>query len=325
MSKSNNSKVAEGKLTPDDILSGSQVPTVLGRNPYQTPNDLLKRAIDIMSGIQPPPPTHEAIGWGNKFEVEILNESCARLGLGNPKTTFNKAFFHKDLPLAVSLDGMVQGHGNTIMSNPGSNIFIQNADELTLEGDGIVEAKLTGQDIDIELPDYRGRLQLQAQMMCTGAKWGLVAVLYRGVQLRIFLFKEDAEVQQQIAEAAIDYKRRLIKYEDNQEIEWYPIESPKDAQSVYDQSTEEWVELHEMEDMVEKIIDTRAEIKDKEEDLKRMQAEIMSQMADRKYAQAGKYQVTWGEISFKAVPEKIIPAKEARTVRNTNLRIKYNG
>ena len=52
MSKSNNSKVAEGKLTPDDILSGSQVPTVLGRNPYQTPNDLLKRAIDIMSGIQ---------------------------------------------------------------------------------------------------------------------------------------------------------------------------------------------------------------------------------------------------------------------------------
>jgi len=30
-------------------------------------------------------------------------------------------------------------------------------------------------------------------------------------------------------------------------------------------------------------------------------------------------------MNFKAVPEKIVPAKPARTVRNANLRIKYNG
>ena len=55
------------------------------------------------------------------------------------------------------------------------------------------------------------------------------------------------------------------------------------------------------------------------------QAEIMAKMADRKYDNAGQDLVTWGEMNFKAVPEKIDPAKPARTVRNANLRIKYDG
>jgi predicted phage-related endonuclease len=325
MSKSNPSKQAEGKLTPDDMLSGSQVPAVLGKNPYQTRNDLLKRAFDLLSGAEPEKLTHEAIGWGNKFEVDILNEACARLGLGNPKTTFNKPFIHDSIPLAVSLDGMIKGEGQVIKSDPSRNIFVMNADEIVMDGTGIIEAKLTGQDVDVELPDYRGKYQLQAQMMCTGAKYGFVCVLYRGVQMRIYAYVLDDEMVQEITEAAIDYRRRIIKYQENQETEWYPIESPKDAQNVYDEANDEWIDLHEMEDKVEAIVQMRQDIKDMEEQVKLYQTQIMSQMADRKYAQAGNYQVTWGEISFKPVPEKVIPAKPGRTVRNTNLRIKHNG
>lgn len=318
-------KTAEGKLTPDDILSGSQVATLLGKNPFQTPNDVLKRAFDVMSGNEPEFKPHESMSWGNAFELDILNEGCARLGLGNPKTTFDKAFFHKDLPLAVSLDGMVQGNGEVITSDPSKNIFLQNCDELELTGDVVVEAKLTGQDVETELADYRGKWQLQAQMMCTGAKVGFVFVLYKGVQLRIFGFKADDEMQKQIADAAIDFKRRLMKYEQAQETEWYPIENIKDAQNIYDQSTEETVNLAEMEYKVEAIVRMREDIKDMETQIELFQAQIMAQMADRKYANAGKYLVTWGEMNFKAVPEKIVPAKPARTVRNANLRIKYNG
>ena len=318
-------KTAEGKLTPDDILSGSQVATLLGKNPFQTPNDVLKRAFDVASGIEPEFKPNESMTWGNAFELDILNEGCARLGLGNPKTTFDKAFFHKDLPLAVSLDGMVQGNGEVITSDPSKNIFLQNCDELELTGDVVVEAKLTGQDVETELADYRGKWQLQAQMMCTGAKVGFVFVLYKGVQLRIFGFKADDEMQKQIAEASIDFKRRLIKYQDAQETEWYPIENIKDAQNIYDQSTEETVNLAEMEDKVQSILQMREDIKEMESEIELYQAQIMAKMADRKYANAGQYLVTWGEMNFKAVPEKIVPAKPARTVRNANLRIKYNG
>ena len=318
-------KTAEGKLTPDDILSGSQVATLLGKNPFQTPNDVLKRAFDVMSGNEPEFKPHESMSWGNAFELDILNEGCARLGLSNPKTTFDKAFFHKDLPLAVSLDGMVQGNGETIMANPKHNIFLGNCDELMLEGDIVVEAKLTAQDPEVELADYRGKWQLQAQMMCTNAKVGFVFVLYKGTQLRIFGYKADEAMQKQIAEASIDFKRRLIKYQDAQEIEWYPIESVKDAQKIYDESTEETINLDQMEYKVESILRMREDIKDMETQIELFQAQIMAKMADRKYANAGKYLVTWGELQFKAQPEKYTPAKPARTVRNANLRIKYNG
>lgn len=318
-------KTAEGKLTPDDILSGSQVAALLGKNPFQTPNDIFRRSLDVLNGLEPEFTPHEAMTWGNAFELDILNEGCSRLGLGNPKTTFDKAFFHKDLPLAVSLDGMVKGNNEIIQSDPSKNIFLQNCDELELSGDVVVEAKLTGQDVEIELADYRGKWQLQAQMMCTGAKVGFVFVLYKGVQLRIFGFKADPDMQKQIADASIDFKRRLLKYEQAQEIEWYPIENVKDAQSIYDQATEETVNLSEMEDKVESILQMRQDIKDMEEQIKLYQAQIMGKMADRKYAQAGNYFVTWGEMNFKATPEKITPAKPARTVRNANIRIKYNG
>ena len=45
-------------------------------------------------------------------------------------------------------------------------------------------------------------------------------------------------------------------------------------------------------------------------------------MGDSKYGNAGRYKVVWGEINYKAMPEKVVPAKEARTVRISKLRIK---
>lgn len=316
-------KTAEGKLTPDDILSGSQVATVLGLNPYQTPNDVLKRAYDVMSGIEPEFTPHESMSWGNAFELDILNESCARLGLGNPKTTFEKAFFHKDLPLAVSLDGMVDGKLTRVVTDPSKGIFIENADELILDGDVILEAKLTGQEVDAQLADYRGKWQLQAQMMCTGAKFGFVCVLYRGVQLRVYGFKADDEMQAQIAEASKEFKVKLDKYVNNDETDWYDIETVKDAQKVYDRATEETVNLPQIEEDVKRVLEIRQEIKDAEGMLEHYQAKVMAHMGDAKIAQAGSYKVTWGETNYKAVPERIVPAKPARTIRNANLRIKY--
>lgn len=316
---------AEGKLTPDDMLSGSQVAAILGRNPYQTPNDILKRAIDILQGYEPPAPTHESIHWGNTFEVDILNEACKRLKLGNPKTTFNKAFFHKQAPLAVSLDGMVQGNGELLQTDPDQGIFLVNVDEIVLDGDIIVESKLTGQELDQELPDYRGRLQIQAQMACTGAQIGVVAVLYRGVNLRIYVFKADPEIQQRIIDAAVDFDRRLKKYQTNDEIEWYPIETVKDATNVYDEDSGEVADLPQIEDHVQHILNLKQDIQQMEEELEHYQAQVMATMGDVKVAHAGRYQVTWGTINYKAVPEKVVPAKPARIVRSKTLRIKENG
>jgi predicted phage-related endonuclease len=94
---------------------------------------------------------------------------------------------------------------------------------------------------------------------------------------------------------------------------------------VYDETSGDTVNLPQIEDDAKMVQQLRQDIKNSEAMLQHYQAKIMAQMGDAKVAHAGDYQVTWGEMNFKAVPEKIVPAKPARTVRNANLRIKYNG
>ena len=42
-----------GKLTPDDIVTASRVPVLMGLSPYMTPNELLKEAIEAAAGNPP--------------------------------------------------------------------------------------------------------------------------------------------------------------------------------------------------------------------------------------------------------------------------------
>ena len=63
-------------------------------------------------------------------------------------------------------------------------------------------------------------------------------------------------------------------------------------------------------------------MKDLEQQLEVTQARVMGSMGDAKILRAGRFNVTWPTISYKAVPEKRVPAKEARTIRMGKLRIK---
>jgi hypothetical protein len=50
----------------------------------------------------------------------------------------------------------------------------------------------------------------------------------------------------------------------------------------------------------------------------------MGKMGDYKRLRAGRYDVVWGELHYKAVPEKVVPAKEARIIRVSKLKVKEN-
>ena len=94
-----------GKLTPNDQLSASEIPVLMGASRFMTVNELLKQKMDVISGIEPEFKSNESMDWGNRLEPMILNESAVRLGLGNPKTNHDKPYFHESLPFACSLDG----------------------------------------------------------------------------------------------------------------------------------------------------------------------------------------------------------------------------
>lgn len=313
-----------GKVTPNDQLSASEVPVLMGASKFMTVNELLKQKMDVISGIDPPFKEAEAMFWGNALEATILNESCARLGLGNPKTTHLKPYFHKSIPIACSLDGTVTGDNRTIMTDIAKGIVCVNDDEIVLDGMGVVEAKLTAHEVESahDLPLYRGPLQLQMQMDITGAKWGAVCVLYKGTTLKTFVYKRDEEVIARIHEAVIDFQRRLDKYKTNDETEWYDMESTKEAASIFDEAEKTEIELDEAIEDVNKIIELRQIHADVEEQIKNHELKIMDRMRDNMYAVSGQYKISWPMINYKATPERIVPAKPARTVRQSKLRIR---
>jgi hypothetical protein len=51
----------------------------------------------------------------------------------------------------------------------------------------------------------------------------------------------------------------------------------------------------------------------------------MEKIANHEKAVCGSYQLDWGYINYKATPERVTPAKEARSVRRKLVRIKDRG
>ena len=198
-----------GKVTPDTMLSASRLPAVMGYSKYRSPNDELLASIDALGNKETPFVTNEAMEWGNRTEAMILEEAAVRLGVSNLITQHPEPYFHPLLKLACSLDATADGSGITIANDPDKGIMVMDGDVITLEGTGVLEAKLTSVAPEHSPALYRGVIQLQAQMDITGAKWGALAVLYRGTELRIFLFKPHEATLRAIADATLDFQRRL--------------------------------------------------------------------------------------------------------------------
>jgi hypothetical protein len=264
------------------------------------------------------------MNWGNTLEPIILNEACARLGLGNPKTTHDKAYHHDTLPIACSLDGTVQGDDQEIMTDLENGIICVNADKIKLSGNIILESKLTAHEVESadQLPLYRGPLQLQMQMDICHAEVGVLCVLYKGTTLRLFVYQRDDEVLSQLHDAIMDFQKRIDKYLTNEEIDWYESQNSDEASRVFNVAYKSTIELPTMEDIAEKILTWRDEITDRAKKIDDMQTVIMDQMRDHERALMGRYEVLWNSINYKATPERITPAKPARTVRQSKLKIR---
>ena len=168
----------------------------------------------------------------------------------------------------------------------------------------------------------RGPLQLQMQMDTTGAEWGAVCVLYRGTTLKIFVYQRDDKLISTITEAILEFQKRLDLYKTNQEVSWYPIRTPAEASAIFDKPEKTEIEIPEVEEYAQKIVELRDEIKVNDEQIKLAEIQIMDFMRDNQYAVSGRYKISWPTINYKAQPQKIVPPKEARTIRQSKLRIR---
>lgn len=315
--------MSDGKLTPNTMMSASRLPGLLGYSKYSTANDELKLTCDALDGVEPEWQANEPADWGNRFELQILQQGCERLGLDNFNLEHTEAHYHPDLPLCCSLDGSAEGEGRTIFTDPDAGIFVIGADGITLEGMGVLEAKLTSQDKEDVPALWRGPIQLQGQMMVTGAKWGAVFTLYRGTHMRVFLFERHPATIETITEAVKEFQRRADIYKETGVVEYYPPASSSDANTVWSEGIDREIELdHQCEIWAQEIADTKEEINELKAFIEDRETKIKASMQEATKAKAGRYKISWPMRHYKAQPERVVPAKEATVTRQSTLTIK---
>lgn len=313
-----------GKLTDDRCMSASRLPGLMGFSKYSTPNDELQFSINAIDGKPRPDIGNEAMAWGNTLEPVILAQACERLGIVDFSTDITEPFISQTAQLQCSLDGIGQGMGQTIKTDPDKGIYVVGMDEIILIGPGVLEAKLTKSAPEDTPHLARGPIQLQGQMLVTGHKWGAVCVLYQGIELRVFLFANHAGTQEAIVKACKDFESRLETYRQTGGIEWYEPASSKELDRIYPTAVaKEPIRLPaEAEVLARKIMDAKAAIKESEAAIENAEKSLKELIGQAEVAVAGNIQIKWGMRTYKPQPEKLVPAKEGYTVRQSSLTIK---
>ncbi len=311
------------KVTPDDMLSASRLPGLMGLSKYRTPNDELQFSIGAMRGESVRTDGNEAMAWGNELEPIILREAARRLRLVDLVTDYPEAKFHPDMPLCCSLDGTADGSGQIITSDYEKGICVVGQDSIELAGIGVLEAKLTAVAPEDVPALYRGPIQLQAQMDIMQARWGCVAVLYQGTELRLFLFAPHQPTVDKIIDVTVDFQRRLDIWKRSQTIEWYPPTSSRDADRMFPQADEAAVDLGtEGERLARKIMQIKKTIAEAEREREEAEMELKTMLRTANRGTAGNFEIRWPMRNYAAQPAKTVPAKAAYSVRQSTLSIK---
>ena len=166
---------------------------------------------------------------------------------------------------------------------------------------------------------------MQAQMDIVGAKWGAVAVLYQASKLRIFLFAPHEGTLRAIGVATTEFQRRLDIWKEQKHIEYYPPQDSSDADRMWAEGTPETVILAgDFENYARDIHEAKQDIKQCEAIINDRETKIKEAMMQATKANVGKYTVSWPMRSYKATEERVVPAKEAYTTRQSSLTIKEN-
>jgi hypothetical protein len=262
--------------------------------------------------------------WGNLLEVPLLLEASARLGLSHLVLDHPKPYFHPDAPIACSLDGQGDGNGLVVTDNPDAGVYVVGAESITLDGVGVLEAKVTS----VYPEDYpalsRGPLQLQAQMDITGAKWGAVCVLYQGTELRIFLFAPHEETQAMIRAKARDFETKLTHWSETGEVEWYDPATPAEYGTKWPGDANlDSVDLGEWgATLAERIVKAKEQIKTLETKITEDETELKEMLGNATLAHAEEFRISWPIRKYQAQPDKVVPAKPAHSMRQSTVTIK---
>jgi predicted phage-related endonuclease len=329
-----------GKITDNKDLSGSLIVALMGHSQFTSPNTLLTNILGAR-GVAPftfqEVEQNEAMLMGDLVEPLIVKRTADILGIDKvtDKVRVPYHYHHDGKKLfSVSLDGILHVETKkTITIDDRSTFAPQGLNlDFVIEGDGNLEVKNTRTYFrDVPLP-HLGVWQLQAGLMATKRKWGVIAILYSGSQLCLYFYKEDAKMQKAIVEKCLDFYKRVEAVEKGGEIGdyMYPSKDPNDLAMVFDShdSDAPVVDLANVGDEILEINQLKSMIKTSQERIKELEAVVMKEMGNSEigeiYNTLGEttHVVKWITRHYKAQRPTMTKAKPERYERAKSLTIK---
>jgi hypothetical protein len=222
------------------------------------------------------------------------------------------------------LDGQALG-GKTFTHDPANGIYVPQGGSVDTTGLGVLEAKVTANAAEDVPAPHRGPMQLQGQLMCTGYAWGAVCVLYRGNELRIFLYRVDDAMRDDIIDAIHEFERR------KRDIDWYEVYTSADGNVAWDRVDDGAppLDLNEIEDgefYAEMLVQAKADKKAAEQQIDIAEAglkEILGNHEEGSVTVDGSsFYIKWPMRRSRAQPSKTVPAKPESVPRQKTLTVK---
>ena len=314
-----------GKFSDETKMSGSRIGTLYcwkyaDGHPFQTPNDELRRSIAAKNGESTLTDIGEPGAVGNLLESVLIDDAAERLGL-EPPSTDAASLIERTAYYEASLDGLcAQNAPVTIKAREGVEIIDleenRSLDEIELSGLIPIECKCTSAYPDGPPPLYRGPIQLHMQMMASNASFGIIVSLHRSIERRITIYKRSPTVCERIIELCKDFAERV------ESETFYPPVSVDDASANVPAEPGIECDLTDLDDDIERLETLRSERDAVNQAIEETELRIMETMGDAQRGNSTRYLVDWPLRNYKAQPEKVTPAKEARTIRLKSLKIK---
>ncbi len=249
-------------------IGASDVPTILGINPFQTPLELFNR----LTGISEPVEQSEAMYWGKKHEQTIAERFSEDHGV--KLMAYKKRYHSKKCPF-----------------------FSCELDRIIVSSDTVVECKsVTAYKAkewggsDTEMPSYI-IAQVMAQLGLSERKSAWVACLIGGNDYREKFITFDAEFYNSIEEKAIEF--------------WSMVESNTPPMvmlgdddailALHPKNNEEVQSIEEMNASIALLQETKAHIKTLEDEKGILEVKLKEVIGSNLGVKTSKYLATWKE------------------------------